>query len=155
MFRSTALRNFLDNGGSYFSAFDSVAVIKIYSGAVPANADAALGGATLLATMSKAGGTSFPGDCLHFESTPVAGVLSKLASETWKTLGANVVTGTPTFGRMVVQASDDGTLVTTTQKRIQFTVGSGAAEGNTGTGACVNGTDYEYTYGTLTLPAGS
>lgn len=155
MFRSTALRNFLANGGSYFSAFDSLAVIKIYSGTVPANADAALGGATLLCTVTKAGGTTFVADCLHFEATPIAGVLSKLASETWKSLAANNTNGSPTFGRMVIQSSDTGALVTVTERRIQFTVGSGAAEANTGTGLVSSSVDYEFTFATLSLPAGS
>ena len=95
-------------------------VLRMYSGTVPATADAALGGATLLHEYS-VGGAGTGGT---FETTPVAGALVKKVSETWT--GTSVASGDATFGRLVLVA-DDGTL-STTAKRIQGTVGTSGAD---------------------------
>lgn len=147
---STGARDSLMN--QFVDDFDGVSVIKVYSGTVPASADAALGGATLLATVTQNGGTTFPGDCLDFDAA-ASGSVSK-DSGTWKCLGANVTTGTPTFARLVIQSSDDGTL-STSQKRVQFACGTGEGELNTGTGECVNGTDYPISFAAFTMAAGT
>jgi hypothetical protein len=90
-------------------------VIRIYGGTVPADANAALGSATLLCEVS-VGGT---GTGVTFEATPVDGALVKTAAETWS--GTNVATGTATFWRLVASA-DDGTL-STVAERVQGTFG--------------------------------
>ncbi|MBY4612102.1 hypothetical protein K6M90_31490, partial [Rhizobium sp. 9T] len=109
---STGLVNAMLASGSVKSIFDAGSEIRVYAGAVPADADAAIGGATLLVTIKN--GSSG----ITFEATPSAGVLEKNASETWS--GTNVATGTPTFYRHVLTA-DDGTL-STTAPRYQGTV---------------------------------
>lgn len=112
---STAVRQAIAVGSSLKAALDN-GLIKIYSGAVPASADAALGGATLLCTIS-AGGTGTP---LTFAATAPGGVLSKAAAENWT--GNNVAGGTPTFFRYAL-AADDGS-ASATAMRIQGTAGA-------------------------------
>lgn len=117
---STGLRNKLMDTGSLKSIF-AAGFIKIYSGAAPADADQAITG-TLLCTISIGSG----GTGINFAVAAVAGVLQKLASETWS--GVNAATGTAGYFRHVA-AGDDGTL-STTQARIQGTVGTGGADLN-------------------------
>lgn len=76
--------------------------IRLYAGSMPADANAAIGGATLLATI-KHGGASL---AWH---GPTAGVIDRPAADTWS--GAAVATGTATFARIVTTA-DDGSLST-------------------------------------------
>lgn len=87
----------------------------IFAGTIPASADASIGSATLLATVT---GPSSAG--LTFATTPVSGVLSKDPTQTWAVASA-VAAGTATFFRLVA-ASDSGVL-STTEARIQGTVG--------------------------------
>ena len=89
--------------------------IKIYSGTVPASSEAALGSAVLLVTISN----NSSGTGLTFAATPVGGVLSKNAAETWS--GVNAASGTATFYRFVT-AADSGS-ASTTESRLQGTVG--------------------------------
>lgn len=142
--------------------FSGFSVIKLYSGAIPATADAAETG-TLLGTIVNdvtAATPAFPANCLVF-SDPSSGSLSK-NSDSWGMKGANITSGTPTHWRLVVNyatsnpygaAVDDGTL-STTQMRIQGTFGSGGAELNTGTGVLVNGTDQPISYCNISFPVG-
>ncbi len=88
--------------------------IRLYSGAMPASADEAIGGATLIGTYKAAGANP-----LNFESSSVAGVLSKASSEVWS--GTTVAAGTATWFRHVLPA-DDGT-ASSTAPRIQGTYG--------------------------------
>lgn len=97
---STGLREAIAVGSSLRAALNS-GLIKIYSGTVPASADAAIGGATLLCTVSAGGG----GTPVTFNPTAPGGVLSKTTAENWT--GNNVAGGTPTFFRYVL-AADDG-----------------------------------------------
>lgn len=90
------------------------AVLMAYAGTEPASADAALGGATLLATYSKGG----DGTPLAW-AAPAAGSTSKPSGDTWSATA--VATGTPTFFRYQLPA-DDGT-ASTTAVRIQGKVG--------------------------------
>lgn len=106
---STGARTALNNG-----------FLKIYGGAVPADADAAVTG-TLLATLSDNGG----GGGLTFISPVVAATLTKTAAQVWKT-NSITATGTATYWRFVA-AADDGTL-STTAPRIQGTVGTVGAD---------------------------
>lgn len=89
--------------------------LKIYGGTVPATADAALGAATLLCTIS----VNSTGTGITLAATPVAGVLQKNGSEIWS--GVNAATGTASFYRFVA-AADSGA-ASTTEPRIQGTVG--------------------------------
>jgi hypothetical protein len=107
--------------GSFKAAMD-LGFLKIYAGAVPADAEAALATATLLCTVS----VDALGTGLTWEAAAVSGVLSKTAAETWQ--GVNAASGTATFFRFV-QPADDG-LADPAQLRIQGTVGLVGAELN-------------------------
>lgn len=118
---STGLRNAILGDSSLKDALDG-GLIKIYAGAAPASADDAVGGATLLCTISLASA----GTGINFDTAAVAGVLSKAPAETWS--GANAASGAAAWYRHVA-AGDDGTL-STSQARIQGTVGVAGADLN-------------------------
>lgn len=113
---STGLKDALLNGqfnaGSGAGAFDS-GTLAIYSGSAPANANAAVTG-TVLATIT------LPADAFAASSS---GSVAK--SGTWSDSSADA-TGTASHYRLVA-SGDDGTL-STTQKRIQGTVGQGSGD---------------------------
>jgi hypothetical protein len=95
--------------------------IFFYTGAQPATADSAISG-TLCAQATVNGGPFTPGsgtNGLNFDS-PVAGLLSKAAAETWKIKGS--AAATLGWGRIVGNAVDD-TLTSTTLPRIDFSCG--------------------------------
>ena len=72
--------------------------LRIYSGAMPASADAAIGAATLLCIFTNGGaGITF--------DNAVAGQLTKPVDEVWS--GVAAASGTATFGRFV-QGTDTG-----------------------------------------------
>jgi hypothetical protein len=113
---STGLRNAVLATGSYKSALDG-GFLNLYTGTIPADADAALGeGATLLCpvTLSNDGETG-----LTFDGTPINGRLAKTVSETWS--GTIIHNATATFFRFVL-AGDTGD-VSTTAIRVQGTIG--------------------------------
>ena len=100
-----SLKSLLDNG-----------FVRIYSGAVPPSADAALGSAVLMNEIS-AGGTGTP---VTWEATAPGGVMSKAVSENWT--GNIIAGGTPTFFRYVL--SGDAGDASTSAVRIQGTAGA-------------------------------
>jgi hypothetical protein len=110
---STGLRNAMLATGSAKAALDG-GRIDIYAGTAPASADDAVGGATLLCTVT----LNSTGTGILFDTAAVNGVLAKKPSETWS--GAIAATGTAAWYRHVA-AADDGTL-STTAPRIQGTV---------------------------------
>jgi len=116
---STGLRNGILVTGSVKNQLD-LGFLKIYAGTVPSDADASLGSATLLATITK-NGDDVTG--LTFAATASAGAVSK-ANEVWS--GTNVTTGTATFYRFVL-TGDTGAL-STTEKRIQGSVATSGAD---------------------------
>lgn len=111
---STGLRNYILATGS-LSAGLTLGFINIYAGTEPLTADASIGAATLLCTVSVDGGATG----LTFEAVPAAGVLSKSTTEAWK--GTNAATGTASFYRFV--APGDTGVESTTERRAQGTVG--------------------------------
>lgn len=118
-------------GAQGVDAILNLGFIKIYSGAVPAGADADLGGATLLNTISNASsGTGLTLD------TAANGAIGKTPAEVWS--GVNVAGGAPTFYRWVMPG--DTGAASTTEVRIQGTV-------------AVAGGDLNMTNGTFTLGA--
>jgi hypothetical protein len=140
---STGLRNYLLDNGSVKDALDG-GLIKQYSGPVPATADDALAvGNTLLRTISLTG----TGAGISFDAAAVDGTLSKDPAEVWK--GTIVATDTATFYRHVA-VGDDGTL-STTQARIQGSIGVAGAEMNVSTVAFVTGVENTLNNYTLTL----
>lgn len=98
---TNSLKNLMDGGE-----------IRLYSGAVPASADAAIGSATLLVTIKKDGL-----DPLALTADGPA--VRRPTGDTWK--GTPVATGAATFFRHVQAADTDG--ASTSDVRIQGTVG--------------------------------
>lgn len=117
---STGLRNYLLDTGSLDAAL-AAGFIKIYAGTVPDTADTSIGSATLLCTISD----DATGTGINFEAAAASGVLEKDA-QTWR--GVNAATGTATFYRHVT-ASDTGAS-STTERRIQGTIGTAGADMN-------------------------
>lgn len=112
--------------------------IKIYAGTVPATADASIGSATLLCTVSNASTATG----LTFDTSATGGVIAKNTGEVWS--GVNVADGVATFYRLVA-AGDDGT-TSTTQARVQGTVGTGGTDMVVGNTALVNGATFTVNY---------
>lgn len=118
---STGLRDAILTGGSLKAGLDG-GVIYVYSGPVPATADAALSGNTLLAVISNnAAGTG-----ITMAAASVNGVLSKNAAEVWR--GLIAANGVASFYRFAA-LNDDG-LLSTVEKRLQGTVGTVGADLN-------------------------
>ena len=139
---STGLRSkMLDTGP--LKTIMALGFIKLYSGAEPANADAAITG-TLLSTIS----VNSTGTGLSFDTAAVAAVLSKAPAEVWS--GTNAAGGTATYYRHVA-AGDDGAL-STTQARIQGTVGTVGAELNLSSVILANGATQTIDYYSVALP---
>ena len=120
---STGLRNHLLVTGSAKAALDGK-VIRFYGSPiseaaaealVPATADAGIGTATLLATISVGGA----GTGVTFDTIATSGVLAKAPAEEWK--GALVASGYFSFCR--IGATDDTDAESTTAIRAQLTVG--------------------------------
>lgn len=140
---STGLRGKLMDTGSLKTIF-TAGFIKIYSGAIPGDADAAVTG-TLLCTISIASG----GAGINFDTTSVSGILSKAPGETWS--GVNAATNTATYFRHVA-VGDDGTL-STTQARIQGAIATVGAEMNISSVALTGGATQTVDYYSVTVPA--
>lgn len=118
---SSGLRDHLLISGSFKSALDG-GVIRIYSGTMPATADAASSSLTVLCTIS----LDATGTGLTWGSTVTAGILSKNTAEIWR--GLIGTTGTATFFRFMA-ISDTGA-ASTTAKRVQGTIGLVGADLN-------------------------
>lgn len=114
---STGLRKQICFTGSLKTILDG-GVIRLYGGAIPSSADAALGGATLLCEI-KAGA-----DTISFEPVGNSPTLTKNLSEVWQ--GDVITSGTPSFFRLVKE-SDTGTL-SGSEVRVQGTVGGPAED---------------------------
>jgi hypothetical protein len=92
---STGLRNGLLVTGHWKTLFTN-AVLEIYSGAQPADADQAEAGVKLLRITVGSGvfAGGAPGNGLNFHTTPADGVLPKAPAEVWSGVGlANGVAG--------------------------------------------------------------
>ncbi len=109
---STGLREGLAVTGPLRTLLNG-SVFRIYSGSVPANADAAVGSAVLLCEVGSGGGG------VTFEAAAPGGVLMKNALENWT--GDNVESGEASFFRLVTQADTGAS--SQTEVRVQGTVG--------------------------------
>ena len=118
---SSGLRDHLLISGSFKSALDG-GVLRIYTGAIPATADADSSGLTVLCTIS----LDATGTGITWGSTVTAGILSKNTAEIWR--GLIGTTGTATFFRFMA-ISDTGA-ASTTAKRVQGTMGLVGADIN-------------------------
>ncbi|KWR85521.1 hypothetical protein [Pseudomonas sp. PI1] len=142
---STGLRNAVMAVSSFRAALAGC-VINVYSGTIPATADAALSGdAVLLYTISVDGG----GGGLGWESAAVGGVLSKSTSEAWK--GTVVAAGTISFFRLQAPADTNG--ASTTDIRIQGTAGVLGFDLNMSKDAVIVSEVQTVDYATITVPA--
>ena len=138
---STGLRNGMLDANPFKTLLDA-SRLKIYSGSPPANADAAEG--TLLVSI----GSAHADTHCHFLASAVAGVLSKDAN-VWS--GVASATGTATHFRLVVN-TDTGVL-STTEIRMQGTIGTSGADLNMSSVAIVSATTQTVDTFDLTMPA--
>lgn len=141
---STALRNKLLDTNPFRTIFN-LGFIKIYDGPVPASADAALDAANhLLDTISNNGG----GTGLTFASAASGGAITKTLAETWS--GVAIASGTATFYRLVTP-TDTGAL-STTEARLQGSVGTSGADLNMTTVSLNSSTSYAVDAYSVALP---
>lgn len=140
---STGLRNAMLVTGSFKNQMD-LCSLKIYAGTVPASADAALGSATLLCTVTN----DATATGLTFEASATDGILSKTVSEIWR--GVNSAGGVATFYRLET-SSDDGSLSTTLQ-RIQGSVAVSGADLNLSNTTLVNAASQTIDHYTIAIP---
>ena len=139
---STGLRNKLLDTNPLRTVMN-LGFIKIYSGAVPTDADAAVTG-TLLVTISNASG----GTGLTFAASAAAGVIAKTSGETWS--GVNAAGGVASYYRHV--ASGDTGAVSTTEARVQGLIGVSGSDMNLTNTTLTNGATQTVDYYTLNLP---
>lgn len=118
---STGLRDDMLDTSPFKTLMDG-GFLVLYNGTAPATADAALSGNTVLLTYSDNGGAGG----LDFAASASGGILTKDLTQVWK--GTVAVTGVTTFWRFIL-AADTGAL-STTENRIQGTVGTVAADLN-------------------------
>jgi hypothetical protein len=144
---STGLRNDMLDTGSLKSVLDD-GVMRIYAGTVPATADAAIGGATLLCEITDNDQGLGAGQGIDFEAAAVDGVLSKETTQIWS--GTNAATGTASFFRIETQA-DDGSSSTSLQ-RIQGTVATSGADLNLASTSLVSAALQTIDYFSVAMP---
>ncbi len=141
---STGLREAILVTGSVKARLDGK-VLKLFSGAVPGTADAALGAASLLCTITD-DATVSP---LTFSATPVNAVLFKDPGEVWR--GVNSASGNASFYRLEDAADTGG--ASTTAERVQGTVSAGGGgDLNLSSIALVNGASQSIDFYSIELP---
>jgi len=123
-------------------------VLDIFSGAIPADADAAEGAGTKLLRITVDHG-AFPANALHFEATAPAGVAEKSTSETWQGLG--LADGTAAWFRFY--DSNDVQGASTTELRFDGTVGTSGADLILSSTSIIAGATTTIDTATFTLPA--
>jgi len=110
--------------GSVKSVFDD-GYIKVYAAAaIPATADDALVGTTLLCTYSDNDQGIGAGQGLDLEASASNGAIPKASAQTWS--GTAAATGQGLFWRY--EQSGDTGAASTTEKRIQGTIGGSGAD---------------------------
>jgi hypothetical protein len=137
---STGLRNGMLDTSPFKTLLDASRVI-IYSGSAPASADDAEG-AVLVSIGSDAGDTH-----CHFLAAAVSGVLSK-AADIWSGVAGD--TGSASYFRLVVN-TDTGVL-STTEIRLQGTVGTSGADINMSSVSIISGATQTIDTWDLTMP---
>jgi hypothetical protein len=136
---STGTRNFILDSGLN-TLFDTDGAINIYTGTIPADADADVGAGTLLATLT------FSSNWIGAASAGVM-TLAAITSDT------NVdASGTAAWFRMY-DVSEGVTGSSSTKKRIDGTVGTSGADLNFDTVTFVAGGTAAISSFTITLPA--
>lgn len=138
---STGLRNGMLDTSPFKTLLDA-SRLKIYSGAAPATADAAEG--TLLVSI----GSAHADTHCHFLASAVSGVISKDAN-VWS--GVASATGTASHFRLV--ANTDTGVLSTTEIRMQGTIGTSGADLNMSSVSIVSGATQTIDTFDLTMPA--
>jgi len=142
---STGLKNDILLTNGVRAAF-SLGTIKIYeSTATPVNADAALGTVTELVEYT-VGGDGTTG--LTLENAAANGIINKEPTETWQ--GTAAATGTALFWRF--EKTGDTGLASTTDKRIQGTIGGSGSDIFVASTTFTTGTDYTLDFFSLSIP---
>jgi len=122
--------------------------IKLYGGTVPPTADSLISaGSSLLLTYSNAGALG-AGNGLNF-GVVTSGTLGKEPTQIWS--GVAEATGVATFFRFVAQA--DTGVDSTSQIRIQGTVGGAGADMFVQSTAIADTTNYTIDYFTIAIPS--
>jgi len=142
---STGMRNQLLSGGSFKAALDD-GLLYIYDGTPPADADAANSGNTLLCTVS----LNSTGAGIDFDTAAASGVLAKAPAETWS--GVNAATGTASFFRFTESGGTPAS-ASTTEKRIQGTIGVAGADLNLSSVALTISATQTVDFFNVTMPA--
>lgn len=140
---STGLRESLAITGSLKRSLDG-GLIRIYTGPVPASADAALGGASLINEISVSG----DGTPVTWEATAPGGVLVKNVGETW--IGENLASGNPTFFRYVLSGDAGGS--STSAIRFQGSAGALGSDMFISTLPLVEGAPLSFSVFQITVP---
>ncbi len=140
---STGLRNGVLDQGSLRSLLN-LGKINVYAGTVPSSADASIDTATLLCTITN--NSTVTG--LTFETFASSGVLAKKTTETWS--GVNISTGIASFFRFVLDG--DTASYSTTEIRIQGTVGTSGSDMNMTSNALSSSATQTVDYFYINLP---
>lgn len=139
---STGLRNKLLDTSPLRTIFN-LGFIKIYNGTAPASADDAVAG-TLICTISN----NDTGTGLTFETSAVSGAISKKSSETWS--GSATASLDAHYFRLV--AAGDTGASSTTEARVQGSIGTSGADLNMTTISLTSTTVYPIDSFSITLP---
>lgn len=143
---STGLRNKMLDANPLKTIMAS-GFIKIYAGTPPTTADDAIGGGnTLLCTISN----NSTGTGITFAASASGGAIAKNGSEVWSGVNSNGSGLTATFYRHVA-VGDDGTS-STSQARIQGTIGAVNADLNLSSVVLPNGGTQTIDYYSVALP---
>ena len=140
---STALCNQLLDTNPIKTIFAS-GFVCLYSGPVPATADAGIITGTNTAVKQVVIGAPGPGTGITFNAAAAAGVIAKNSTETWNGTVAN--SATITFYRVVTAADDDTADSGLIYPRIQGTVGAGGADMNLADPALVAAAPFQMNY---------
>lgn len=140
---STGLRNAMLGSQSFRDALNG-GQLRIYSGSAPSDADASIGAATLLVTLTVDGG----GGGLNFAANAESGAIGKNATEVWR--GTVATGGNATWFRFVA-AGDTGN-ASDTALRIQGTIGAAGTDMLVANPALTQGEDFILNYFAVALP---
>ena len=136
---STALRQFMMDTGVN-SAFDTTGILELHDGTRPSTADTTASGTNTLVSIT------LPSNVWLDPST--GGTTSK--NGTWSSASA-ALSGTTTWGRFKL-STDSGT-TGTTDRRLDFNVGTSGADCNLTTTGIIAGSPVTVNTATLTTPA--
>lgn len=136
---STGLCNKLLDTDSFVGLMD-LGFIRIFDGAAPATANAAEAGTLLCEISVNSTGTGVTWGPTAGSVTP--GVLQKASTEAWT--GLILADATASYYRIVGAA--DTAALSTTEPRVQGTIGIGGADMNLGTTVLVNGATFTLSF---------